>query len=503
MLTYTAVIKPQYNVTALTGSVTFTLVGTNPLITYTANVVPIPGATDGSVQATVIQQLPASIMPGNYTVTAAFTSANANYSGSNDSKPLKVDAKTATPYLATGFYVGDGFAWTTGPSTSTATVTLVAAIRDANTPAGDVRGARVSFFFVNGTTLTPISSAQNLPVGLVDPSDGSVGTASAIVQLNIGSLNSQAFQIAVKVTGGYTNNPWDALSSSIVTVSKPVAGGFITGGGNITNRNSSGLIRGATGLNTDYQFDIQYTKSGTNPKGKVNIIVRSYFDRNGILTGDLHTYHIRTNAIALLAIGAPTATGTFSAKANMEEQMPDGTLVSVESGATFQMTVFQNTCNMQLAITYHRKAGGIWFASNWNASTAQSVLQAVNTGSQVYVAGGGNCSVLPTSLQTKSAEIASAVVPEISAEPGLKVYPNPFNDRVFFELQIANDANALLEIFDLRGAKLATLLNHRVEAGQQYRLEYTPVDVVPGMLMYRLVVDGEVTNGRILYQKQR
>jgi hypothetical protein len=89
------------------------------------------------------------------------------------------------------------------------------------------------------------------------------------------------------------------------------------------------------------------------------------------------------------------------------------------------------------------------------------------------------------------------------AETSVKAYPNPFSERVFFDLQFAKDANALLEIFDIRGAKLGTLLNHRVEAGQQYRFEYSPVDVAPGMLMYRLVVDGEVMNGRILYQKQR
>jgi len=36
-----------------------------------------------------------------------------------------------------------------------------------------------------------------------------------------------------------------------------------------------------------------------------------------------------------------------------------------------------------------------------------------------------------------------------------------------------------------------------------YRLEYAPRDVVPGILIYRMVKDGEVTNGRLIYQKQR
>ncbi|MFV5693792.1 YDG domain-containing protein, partial [Flavobacterium sp. LT1R49] len=476
-LTYTAVIKPLNTATPLTGFVTF-VIGT---VNYTAIVVPIPGSLDGSVQAMVINQLPATVIPGSYTVTATFTSTNSNYtSGSSDSKTLTVVPRNADPYAATGFYVGDGFAWTTGPNTSTATVTVVAAIRDTNVPGGDVRGAKVSFYFVNGTTLTAIPSAQNLPVGLVDVTDGSVGTASAIVQLNIGSLNSQSFQIAVKVTGAYTNNPWDALSGGIVTVSKPVTGGFITGGSNLTNQSSSGYIKGAAGLNTDFQFDIQYTKSGTNPKGKVNIMVRSWYDRNGILDSKLHTYLIRTNAIALLAIANPLATGTFSAKANMEEQLTNGTVVSVESGATFQMVAFQNACEQKIAITYYRKAGGVWFSSNWDSLTAKSVLQAVNSNSKVFVSGGGNCSVsVPATTARTANSVASKQVMEIPvviakeikevSEPvpfNVIAYPNPSSQHFIIEMKGGSNEKVEVLVYDSLGRMVKHIDN---SDGQQIK----------------------------------
>ena len=501
-LTYTAVVKPENNGNALTGSVTFKVMqGLTVITSYIANVVPIPGSPDGSVQAMVINQLPASVVPGSYTVTAMFTSTNTNYSNSNtDSKTLKVDPKDASPYNATGFYVGDGFAWTTGPSTSTATLTMVAAIRDANTPAGDVRGAKVSFYFVNGTTLTAIPSAQNLPVGLVNPSDGSVGTASAIVQLNIGSLNSNSFQIAIKVTGGYTNNPWDALSQTIVTVSKPVTGGFITGGSNFTNSNSSGYIKGASGLNTDFQFDIQYTKSGTNPKGKVTVMVRSYYDRNGILDSKLHTYFIKTNAIALLAISNPLATGTFSAKANMEELLLDGTTASLESGATFQMVAFQNACKQQIAITYYRKAGGVWFASNWDALTAKSILQNVNPGSQVYVSGGGNCSV--GAPLTKSADIATAIIPVAVEKADLKVYPNPFTDRLRFEFVSPESVIARIDLYDMTGRMVKTIFEQPIEGGVSYEAGFKPEAIISGMYIYRVTMGEAVYNGKVVFKKE-
>jgi hypothetical protein len=408
-LTYTAVVKPENNGNALTGSVIFNVMqGSTVITSYTANVVPIPGSLDGSVQAMVINQLPATVIPGSYTVTAIFTSTNTNYSNSNtDSKTLKVDPRDASPYLSTGMYTGDLFAWTTGPSTSTATVTLVAALKDASAPTGDLRSAKVTFYLVNGTTYTPIASAQNLPVGLVDVTDGSVGTASAIVQLNIGSANAASFQIAVGVSGAYTNNPGDIKSLAIVTVSKPVAGGYIVGGGQVANSNSSGYIKGAPEVNTGYEFDIQYTKSGTNPKGKVNIILGSYYKTDGTLDSKLHTYIITTNAIALLNVTAPT--GTFDAKANLVEQIGDGvtvpfSTVAIEGGSTFQMKAYQNTCDQQIAITLYRKAGGVWFSSNWSATTASTALKTVTSASNVYVSGGGTCtgSVSATKLVSSS-----------------------------------------------------------------------------------------------------
>jgi len=95
-------------------------------------------------------------------------------------------------------------------------------------------------------------------------------------------------------------------------------------------------------------------------------------------------------------------------------------------------------------------------------------------------------------------------VPEMEqTSDQLKVYPNPFTHRLYFDLQWHQTSHALLEIFDIRGAKLATLFDNTVEAGQFYRIEYAPGVVTPGMLMYRLVIDNEVINGKVLYQKQK
>ena len=452
-LTMTAQIKPLNTGSALTGTVTFSVNGV-PYGTVTA--VPIPGDPFGTLQATVIPQI--SNLPGSYTVTAIFTSRNSNYSESTNTKPLTVVARTATPYTATGFYTGDLFAWTTSASTSTATVTLVAAVKDANSPTGDVRGAKVTFYYVNGSTLTPIPSAQNLPVGLIDINDGSAGTASAIVQLNIGSGNAGSFQIAMGITGAYTNNPASPLAMTIVTVSRPIPAGYIAGGGEVNNLTSTGLIKGHSTLNTGYQFDIQYTKSGSNPKGKVNVIVRSYYKTDGTLDSKYHTYLINTNAIALLNAAntnGPTGTGTFSAKANLAEQLEDFSIVAIEGGSIFQMVAYQSGCTQQIAITLYRKAGGVWFSSNWDAPTASTKLKGVTPNSRVSVSGGGDCpGIIPLPTARTSTPVIAKQVKVIPVEPGpfnVIAYPNPSNQ--YFNVEMKGDSIEKVDIivYDVLG----------------------------------------------------
>ncbi|HKX87044.1 MAG TPA: YDG domain-containing protein [Flavobacterium sp.] len=436
-LTFTAKIVPLNSGSPLTGSVKFTVNG----VDYGSYpVVPIPGAVDGSVQAMVIKQI--VNLPGNYIVKAEFLSSNANYSGSYQEKTLLVIPRNASPYNATGFYTGDLFAWTTGPNTSTATLTMTAVIKDNNVPTGDVRSAKVSFYIVNGGTMSPIASAQNLPVGLIDVSDGSVGSASAIVQLNIGSANAASFQIAVKVTGAYENNPWSTLSQCIVTVTKPVPGGYIVGGGNLLNSNSLGYVKGASGQFTGFQFDVQFNNKLTNPQGKAVIYVSSYNKPDGTLDSKLHTYIITTNAISLLNITLPKA--QFSSKANIVEQLENGTTVSLEGGAAFQMAMTDSGNSLSqktLAITLNRKAGGVWFSSNWNASQSKTVEQILNGGSlQVRTASG-----------SAKEEVITSDEPITDTGFKVKIYPNPSSYEFVFENQNAVLEPVIIKLFDTSG----------------------------------------------------
>jgi trimeric autotransporter adhesin len=474
-LTMTARIKPLNTGGVLTGTVQFS-VGS---VAYGSPVTAVStGETDGTFEATIMPQISNIPSANPYTVTAVFSSLNSNYEGSSQSKPLSVLQRNASPYNDNvGFYTGTLFAWTSGPNSSTASITLATTIRDNSAPRGDMRGAKVTFYLVNGTTLTPISGAQNLPVGLVDVNDGSIGTASALVQFNIGSNNAQSFLVAVGVSGAYTNDPKLPSAQTIVTVSKPVPGGYVVGGGRIENISSSGYIKGKAGLNTGFQADITYTKSGTNPKGKANVLIRSYYKTDGTLDTEEHTYIITTSAISVLNVAAPTA--TFSAKANLVEQKADLTLVPVEGGSTFEMKIYQSGCDQKVAITLYRKAGGIWYSSNWDGTA--TALQGLN-GGVVSVAGGGSCSSV---LERRNSIVQEAVLtPVISL--AIKAYPNPSTSHFNMLIETEDRKTAInVRVLNISGKLVEVKRN--IVAGQTIQLGN---NYMPGMYIVE-VIQGE------------
>ena len=501
-LTMTATVKPLNTGSVLTGSIEFKIGS----VSYgTVTVVPLPGAIDGTVQSTSIKQI--SEMPGNYVVTATFTSTNSNYTGSNSSKALVVNPRNASPSnVNAGFYSGDVFAWTTSSTSSKATVTLIASLKDNEVPSGDLRAAKITFYYVNGLTLTPIPSAKDIPVGLVDVNDGSVGFATATVQFDIGSNNALNYQVAVGVSGAYTNNPNNILSQATITVSKPVPGGYIVGGSRITNNQSNGYVKGQTGMNTDYQFDITYTKSGSNPKGKAKVTILSYYKADGTLDKTLHTYVIFTNAISTLNIAKNSdgsATGNFTSKANLDEYFDDGRpSVAIEGGATFQMEAYQKNCDQQVAITLFRKAGGIWFSSNWGGSN--TIRQAVALKSVIFVAGGGDCSTLAASAKLASTTPISDVdkglnlrIKEPTLEQNIKLvaYPNPFGKQATIAFTLPTDEQMVtLDVFDFQGSRIQRIYAGKAAANQTLEFGFNGSNLTAGMYFLRLTTPDKVKN---------
>ncbi|HOI79422.1 MAG TPA: T9SS type A sorting domain-containing protein, partial [Petrimonas sp.] len=103
-------------------------------------------------------------------------------------------------------------------------------------------------------------------------------------------------------------------------------------------------------------------------------------------------------------------------------------------------------------------------------------------------------------LPEKSAEIA-IVVPELLEASELKVYPNPFSDKVTFEFVSGVDAYGVLDLYNIAGQRVARILDRYVVKGVLNKIEYEPVDVISGVYLYKLRLDDQVQVGRLVYKK--
>ena len=311
--------------------------------------------------------------------------------------------------VAEYYYTGATFYWTTGPSSSTASLTLAASIKNKFAGCGDITTARVSFFVRNGTTLTPINGAQNLPVGLVDPTNTNVGTASAIVQYNMGSATMLPLDICIKVTGNYTGVS-DPTTEKQITLAVPLPGGQIVGGGMLDNLTSSGYISRPSDEETFYSLEVKFSKSLANPQGRVELTIYSKTNPAGVVDGIVHTYKVKSTAISTLVTGKPTpADAQFSSKANITEILANGTAVGVESGVPFVINLFDGDIvpggpkDDSLGITIYRKNGGVWYSNNWVVN--KTVMKQIVDG-EVCVKS-GVATKMPTTESTANDMVAS------------------------------------------------------------------------------------------------
>jgi hypothetical protein len=83
----------------------------------------------------------------------------------------------------------------------------------------------------------------------------------------------------------------------------------------------------------------------------------------------------------------------------------------------------------------------------------------------------------------------------------LKIYPNPFSEKVTFEFVSQKNAHAVLDIQNIVGQRVKTVMDEQVKEGILNRVEYQPNDQASGIFIYRLMLDDEVVTGKIVYNK--
>ncbi len=174
--------------------------------------------------------------------------------------------------------------------------------------------------------------------------------------------------------------------------------------------------------------------------------------------------------------------------------------VSVSSGQKVWLSfVFQNS----IAVRYEAGTPGRAMSSQtWSAGMPDEfgVSGVSNYNFSVY------CNYTPVSSSlSKSGQFDNLVTETVENPIGeindLKVYPNPFSQKLNFEFVSARNANAILEIYNLNGQLIAKLLDQPVQGGVLNRIEYTPNEIISGMYIYKLNLDGNISVGKVIYRK--
>ncbi len=76
-------------------------------------------------------------------------------------------------------------------------------------------------------------------------------------------------------------------------------------------------------------------------------------------------------------------------------------------------------------------------------------------------------------------------------------YPNPFTASTSFDFLLPQAGNVQLEVFDLLGVKVATLVAAPLASGRHH-VTWQPRGLAPGVYLYRLEVEGRAQVGRVV-----
>ena len=79
-------------------------------------------------------------------------------------------------------------------------------------------------------------------------------------------------------------------------------------------------------------------------------------------------------------------------------------------------------------------------------------------------------------------------------------YPNPFNPVTIIKYEIPKNSNVKLEIFDVLGRKVTTLVNEEKQAGR-YKEEFDASVLASGIYYYRIVAEGFTSTKKMMLLK--
>lgn len=82
-----------------------------------------------------------------------------------------------------------------------------------------------------------------------------------------------------------------------------------------------------------------------------------------------------------------------------------------------------------------------------------------------------------------------------------KAYPNPFNPSTMIPFTLENTGNVTLTVFDVSGARVATLVQNEVMEAGQHNMLFNASDLASGVYVYQLQVDNTIRAAKMVLNK--
>ena len=256
------------------------------------------------------------------------------------------EADTGAPLVR---YIGETVFVSSGSKSTTAKVTLTASLQAVE---GLTLGtAKVNFIDANtGKVL-----AANVPVQPV-AGQTNVGTANTNITLSTGKFGAESYLIRVVATGNYTNDDQDDADKTATVLAKKPTTNSTIGGGTIDPLVPRGTYAGD--LDEDATFKMQYTRKGTNLKGKITLYVPQA-DGSIIL--------VKSNSISSMKVtGTTTKTSTIYTKASIS-RLTGRVVTAIKGNVTLRVDVLEPStgpANSEVGFTVLSSSNSKLFYSN-------------------------------------------------------------------------------------------------------------------------------------------
>ena len=122
-----------------------------------------------------------------------------------------------------------------------------------------------------------------------------------------------------------------------------------------------------------------YNKKGSNPQGRVSVIVHSMNNPDGSPATLMRTYKISSTAISVLAADAIKGAASFSSKATVQDITDPLNPIAVDGAATLQVEM-KDAATDTISIYVLNKAGGVWFVNKLDAMLKAVQAPVIGTG---------------------------------------------------------------------------------------------------------------------------